>query len=287
MTRSRRILWWVASLWATVAVCLLYSYRLARGTPEWYGPPVGTPEQRQMAANESDQKFASALSFAADVAAAQRRRYRHGPGNPADTMAPLTLSFDELGLSAFVDKWEALAGVRGNALSHFLSDPRLALRDNRLVIAARLNDLGILNGSVVSIQFRPTLDDQGRFWPGLSRVYDGRLPIPWVILNSPRARFRDSLARQLADAQAQAEITADGIANRNAAKCAWEKLALAALDSSCAEALILLPFDPTNSRDFVPLRLSRLDLSGGWVALTLSPLKDEELSTVLPAMKAP
>src|SRR5277367_4305629 len=111
MPRTRQVLMWLASLWAFCALCMFYSYHLARGTPEWYATAATwTPAERQVAAGDSDQKFASAISFAADIAAAQRRRHRHGPGNPADVIASKTWTFDELGLYSFVEKWETVAG---------------------------------------------------------------------------------------------------------------------------------------------------------------------------------
>ena len=62
-----------------------------------------------------------------------------------------------------------LYGLR-DKYSDYLDDPKVVLRDGRLILAGRLRELG----TVASFQFKPTIDDSGKLRLDLVRVTGGR-----------------------------------------------------------------------------------------------------------------
>jgi hypothetical protein len=272
----KRFSLFLAGLWAFLALASLYSVYLVRGTPRWYVAPRLSQDQLLAAANESDQKLASLLSYANDIAAAGRRKVLTGKETP---IAPMTIAFNEVEANAFLIKWQgAFAGSLGSRIGRFWRDGRLVLLDKRLVIAGTIQDIAFLRNTIATAEFSPQLDGHGQLWPDLEHIYSGRLPLPLVLLGRPAAKLRQALEAGLPNWNRMARIGPDGLANRHVVDVVWARLILAALDDSSTDAVLLLPSNLADLNHAVPVRLMDLELSEQTLKLTFRPLTDNELS---------
>lgn len=272
----------LAGVWTFLALAAVYSLYLSRGTPQWYVREPLSDRQQQAAANQADQQAAELLSYASDVAAAQRREFLTGKAPPGGGPAPMTLTLGERQLNAFLAKWRTLLGpgTAAQSSAHF-SSPRVALLGGRLVIAGTLRDLGLLSNTVASVEFDLPLDAQGNLRPRIAGVYGGRLPVPQVLLDVPRRRIIDALESQLDQWQARATLGPDELANGYMAEAAAGKLLLAALQGRAAAPIVLLPCDLGGFRQAVPLWIDALHVSDGSMTVTLRPCRDGELWNLL------
>jgi hypothetical protein len=287
-----------AAIWAFLAVASLYSVYLARGTPDWYPAlPTATAAEQLIEANISEQKVADLFSYAGDVAAAQRRRYLARMANPnavippADIIGPKTVHFSEPEINAFAVKWQAAIsaggagsfGGRGAEIGRYVRDARVALADGGLLIAARLQEMGVLSNTIASVEFRPELAADSRLSPNLYRVFSGRLPVPSAIWSNPRAKLATNLQYELQNWRLLSGVRADGLANHYAAATAAGRILLAALNGQSVEPIILLPCTVGDLRSSVPLDVTELTIAGQKLTASFRPLTDDELSN-LPAM---
>jgi hypothetical protein len=276
MKWMRRLLLFFAGVWVFLALAALYSIHLARGTPAWYEPNQFSSEQNVAAANDSDQKLAELLSYANDIAAAQKRK---ALGRDAISIAPKTIQFSQLQINAFLDKWQGLFGSSLRArLGRFLTDCRIVLLDDRLVLAGTLHEMGYLNETVASIEFAPRLDDQGRLWLSIEQVFSGRLPIPSPLVAKPENRLRERLEEDVFRLQPKAAFDASGMANHAAVDLAGTKMILASLNDQPADAIFFIPCELTDPKHAAPVRLTNIQISDQAIILTIRPLSDEELA---------
>jgi hypothetical protein len=278
MKRKKRILLFAAGLWAFLSFASVYSVYLARGTPSWYVNNPLTDAQRQTAANDADQKLADLLSYANDIAANQRR---HQLGQPLTDIAAKTITLTELEANEFVAKWQGLVGNSiKSRFTKYMTDCRLVLLDNRLVIAGTLRDASYLTDSVISITFAPRLDDRGYLWTTLEQVYSGRLLVPRVFTSKLETRFRALLRYDQSRWHARAQIGPDGLANRAAVDLLWTRLVLSSLDNQPDDTLLFLPLELADPKHAVPVRLVDLRMSDGSMTFTIRPLADQELHSL-------
>jgi hypothetical protein len=269
----------------------LYSYHLAQDAPRWYQPAQLAPADQAAAANQTDQKLADLLSYASDIAAAQRRRFlsvqNHQP-SPPDRVAPKTITLTELDANAFAAKWSAADGGQASAdLSQYIADARLVFLENRLLLAGKLQNLQALNDKVASIEFDPALDDQNRLSLPLSAVYLGQLPVPLRALSKYQAQVRYMLAEELPNLQRRARLYPDGQANPDAAGFIWCRLLLAGMRGQSVDPVIMLPCDLTNIQRSVPVKLESLKIIDQSVTVTIRSLTDAELDEVRTSLHQP
>jgi hypothetical protein len=277
----------VSGLWAFIAVASGYSVYLARGTPDWYAEAPPAESVRAAAANESDQKLAELLSYASDVAAAQRRRDLTGGGTPADIIGPKTITFSELQLNAFLAKWSVpLKGV-ASQVSRYIANPKVVLLSGRLLIAGNLPSSGILSHTVESVEFDPSIEADGQFSLELSHVYCGRLPVALALINGPRHKLTSQLQTSIPQWESRAAVSPQGVANRYAFDAALGKTLLAGLKGYATDSIVFLPCDLTDFRRFVPVRLTQVSLADRSVTFAMRPLSDFELKELLKDYQSP
>jgi hypothetical protein len=270
-----------AALWASVAVTSLYSVYLARSTPEWYSPT----RPREDLAGQTVQTAADLFSYASDVAAAQRRNFlsdRPDAVSVARTIPPKTITIGEDQLNSFVGQWEESVGGRlGGSVGRYLTGGRAVLLDGRLIIAGRLKDMGVMSDTVASIEFEPTLDENGSIRPRLSHIYSGRLPVPLALLDRPRRRLIDAMDDAMPEWEARAGVGSDGLGNRDAAAVAAARLILAALDDQSTSGIFLVPCAVGDLRQTVPLQITNLSFSDWRMTVTVAPLTNPQLRNLL------
>lgn len=281
----KRLLLFSSGLWLFLALASVYSIYLAKGTPAWYVSKPLTDAQVMEAANQSDQKLADLLSYANDIAAAQRRAQL---GNGPTTIAPKTITLTELQANQFIRQWQGLLGASFKSrFTRYLSDCRLVLLDKHLVIAGTLRDAGYLTSTVASIEFAPRIDDQGRLWTTLEQVYTGRLPVPRVLTSRLENRFRATLQYDQARWQSRATLGSDGLANRAAVDVMWTRLFLAGMNGQPNDAIFLLPLELADPKHAVPVRMTDLTIADRLMTFTIRPLTPQELQAAILADASP
>jgi hypothetical protein len=281
MTWFRRIRLYLAGIWALAALASCYSIYLARGSPDWYQQQVATDEQRLAAANQSDQKLAELISYASDVAAAQRLRYRGNAAAATIAVGPKTITFSELQINEFLKKWDALlGGAMGERFGQYVSDGRLILLDKHLLIAGTLKNISVLSNTVLSVEFVPSIDGDGRLWPMLRRVYGGRLPLPEILLQSPKRQLVQGMEGEMQDWQRHALVFPDGLVNHEAMAVEWGNMLLAAVRGTSVNSILVLPSDMGGFGPAVAVRLVDLQVSDRTISFTIRPLTDSEVQSV-------
>jgi hypothetical protein len=259
-----------SAIWAFVAVAGLDSVYLSRRTPEWYGRQNVNSEQRAAAANSSDQTIADLVSFANDLGAALRRHQRTGE---AVSIGPKTIILTDGQINAFLDKWERSLSEEGIGLDQYLTGLRVEFLEGRVLIAGTIQNEGVISDTVVSAELGLLLDDGGQIRPSVIRFYDGRLPLPRVLLASPEKQLRERLQWNIENWRRQQHAWPDGLEDDNAAAALWASILVAALDGKTADSVLLLPCDFHS----VPVRVTALEIVPAQIRFTLAPMSESEL----------
>jgi hypothetical protein len=259
-----------SAIWAFVALAGLDSVYLSRRTPEWYGRQNVNPEQQAAAANTSDQTIADLVSFANDLGAAMRRHQRTGE---AISIGPKTIILTDDQINAFLDKWEHSLRDEGIGLDQYLTGLRVEFLDGRILIAGTIQNESVISDTVISAELGLLLDDQGQIRPSVIRFYDGRLPLPRVLLASPEKQLRERLQWNIENWRRQQHVWPDGLADDNAAAALWASILVAALDGKTVDSVLLLPCDFHS----VPVRVTALEVVAGEIRFTLAPIEAQGL----------
>lgn len=258
----------------------LWSWHLLRGTPDWYHPPELSVEEREAAANRADQRILDTLSWASEVQAQQtRQRVGGSAATSRPTTAPLkTISFSEAELNAFFQKWnrannwEAVYGT-------YMTDPVMVIHEGRIIIAGKMKEIG----TVASIHFEPSIDENGKFHLKMARMLGGRLPLPTSMFSKYRTRMINGLQRRLPAWQQQAQIDSAG-ANSPAVYAGMSKMFLRTLNDQPAEPTIFLP---TTGSAKIPVRLKEVHVEDKTLTLSVEPLDASERSNLLERLRKP
>jgi hypothetical protein len=276
----RKFAIYMAGLWAITACVSLYSVYLARSTPDWYVTQRPSESDEGDLANQSVQTATDLFSYASDVGAAQRREFL--AGSSGSSMLPRTFILNENQLNALLSRWESNVGANSAAkMGRYISDPRVALRKGSFIVAGLVHDMGMISNSVVSVELRPEIDEQGNLWPKLSHIYNGKLPVPLKLLERPRKNLQTAMEDALPEWQLAAGVGGDGLGNAKAATAAAAEILLAGLADKSANAVFLVPCAVGDMKKSVPLRITDLTISDRRLSITLAPLSSAELRTLL------
>jgi hypothetical protein len=276
-----------------LAVC---GWFMLRGTPAWYRPQILTVQQRQAAAARVEDKLIHIYNW---VAATRARRVRavaatkNAPPSAtaasaaADFLAhepaqPFQISFTETELNAFFDKW-ADVGDRRAVLAQYVQSPRLVLRDKQIILAGTLKDTGL----VVSMEFEPTIDNQGNLQMNMARVVAGVLPLPDVIWARRRKEALGVLTHKLPELQQRASIAPDGTASPAAAEAAMNKLLQAVLGHQTADPVLFLPYDVRNLDHCVPVTVSAVSIQNDTLTMTVQQMTTPQREALLQRLRMP
>jgi hypothetical protein len=257
------------------------SYRAFKGTPDFYQRPQLSDRERADAFNEATQKIIRTREWAQDVWTNQQRALTRDPAAAAPTqpVQAYTVSFSEREVNAYVeqisirDRWDEKIGK-------YVKDPTVALRDGRIILAGTIPDLG----TVASVHFAPTIDEQGRFQLKLARVLAGRLPMPPIVWSGQRERVENAIRSRLPEWQSKAQIDANGIANAAAIAADAGKLLLETLHDRSREPVLFLPF---KDRAAVPVRLTDVKVADGALSFTVMPVTPAERAALMERLREP
>ena len=260
-----------------VGVLLGAGWWMSRGEPEWYTRKKLDPKELEAAAERAEHQMRRTLSWAQDQ---QVRESRGANGQPSTGPAKdIEISFTQDELNGFFQKWDSTFGWSA-AYGAYLSDPRIALRDGRLICAATVNDLG----SVLSIEFVPRLEGD-RLWLSVGRVLAGRLPLP----ESFWAKYRGQLERAVELHQPGwrrgAEISPNGGANTDAVAAAMGDLLVAMLENRPAAPVLFLPYAMESRPRSLPVKIKDLRIDGRTLTMTVEPLDAGQRRALLEAMR--
>ncbi|MDP9172290.1 MAG: hypothetical protein M3O30_00290 [Planctomycetota bacterium] len=280
----KRILLCVAVLLTVVIVAASIGVYMYRGRPGWYRPRTMTASQRKQTVNSADQKFADIFSWAAQVQAQQlrishaKRPIREAP------IGPKTVTITEDELNTFADNWQG--PDKSNLQSWFkgyFTDVRLVLDDGAMILAGQSRDLGTL----VSVEFDPSVDVQGRLHFDLEGIRAGMLPVPRGVLGDRLDRLHSWLVSRLSKNQQWSEVDPTMVADTCAVGAVTTQLLLDAMDGNTSEPLMFVPFNLSDRRQSLTVRISAIKASQGSITLTLLPIPVTERTAVLTTIKKP
>ncbi len=284
---TRRGLILIAALLATGLLLSAVGVHMFHATPDWYQPRVAAaipPARREQLARGAENKLIDAQNWAAEWRADQVRSARAvesgaaPPATRASSSRLFALSQDEL--NALFDKWSALYGW-SRKYSEFIEDPALILRDGRLILAAKVKDLG----AVASFQFRPWIDSNGKLRLDLVKVTGGTLPLPNAVWTGYRDQLAQSIRRRLPEWRQAAQIDASGAANQFAMAAQMGRLFLNITQDRPADPIIFLPL--LERGQSVPVRVKEARVEDGQLSLAVEPLTAEERAALLARVRSP
>lgn len=282
------------------AVLSVWGLRQFRAAPEWYGAGAPTPPaEREKLARAAESKLIDAQNWAQQIRAdAQRGRAARrgvGPATPGvAATAPAALSgsteaehltghviaVSQQELNALFDKWSAAYGW-GDKYTKFVEDPRLLLRDGRLILAGKVVDIG----AIVAFQFAPSIDADGRLRLDLAQVTGGRLPLPESVWAPYRDRLAASVREKLPTWSRQARIDSSGAANSSAMAATMGRLFLNMARREPAEPVLFLPL--VDRGQSVPVRLTDVRIDDAKLTLLVEPLTPTQRADLLQRIRTP
>lgn len=252
---------------------------MSKRAPTWYARRHATPQETAAAAHRAEQQVQRTLSWAEDQQA-YTDSSRHGAPStqPART---LTISLTEDELNGFFQKWDATFGWTRNC-SQYLSDPQIVLQDDKLILAATAKEMG----TVISIVFAPSLKDDKLQMP-VVQVLAGRLPLPQTFWDKYRVMLTDRLEAPLGKWQQGAEIRPNGTANSDAVAAAMSELLINILNNRPAQPVLFLPYDVSDGRRSLPVKLIDVEISNKTLILQVQPLTPAERKELLAGLRVP
>src|SRR5215210_3135619 len=193
----------VGLLVVLIAIGAGVGWYLLRGKPAWYDAAVPDLATRQAAAVRAENELKRTIDWAASQQAEERAGLfaartgpatspATGPSTGPSTRRSLTVTFTEDELNAAFEKWETAYGWR-ESYGESISNPRIVLHEGRLIIAGDVKE----RGTLISLQFRPRIDKQGRLQFRLERILGGRLPLPESAFDPYREKLEQKVRQSL------------------------------------------------------------------------------------------
>ena len=276
---------WMKRILIAVLVLLFFgtaflgtTYWLAKRKPAWYKPPALSSRELEAAANRALSKMIALQNVANRSAAVDSsRQWRQSTGAstlPVDP--PLTITFTQDELTAFVTQWSQL---NSNRVDKYITGPQFVLEEGQIIFAGHLTDLDQLG----VLRLQPRIDESGQLHLEIAGVSAGSLPVPESMVLKRLAPSEALLRKWLPAWQQSAKIAADG-ANKDAEKAAMTKLLLNTLHHQPSPAVVYLPIE---SHKTVPMKLTHVAVGAGTLTLTVIPLTEEIRKVTLQNLREP
>ena len=286
---SRRLAVIVVALLAIVAIVGGTSYRLLRGTPQWYRRSTATLAQKEESARSAFNKFAGIVNAAAAIRSA---RQHPSSTSPADALirAPsqiIEVSFTDDELNAFFEKWASFKDWK-KTYEPYIDEPIINLRAGSMILAAKVKDLD----TVVSIEFEPMLippldhgvDSEEQLNLRISRILGGRLPLPDAFARPYLHRITDALRSHLPAWRANATILPDGGANESLICASLARLLIHTLEHEPADPILFLPVVEKQAN--VPVRIVAVNIKDHVLTMSVTPLDSDGRRKLLQRIQA-
>jgi hypothetical protein len=265
----------VAALVGVVLGAALVGWMLVRSTPEWYRPSALSPEQREAAAQNAQNKLILVQNAAYQARADEQAARRNATTLPSNTIT-LTLTDDEI--NALLEKWTVWPMVKAG-YEKFMSDPRIVLGDGRLILAGHVAEVDAL----ASVHFAPRIDEQGRLRVELVGVQAGKLPLPQALLARYQQQAAAAVNLRMSRWRELASIDSSGAANSSAINAVMGKLLMDVLTDQSSEPVTFVPLVDGKT---VTVRLLALKAEQGKLTLTVQPMLPAERAAALSRIKS-
>ncbi len=287
---AKRILLSVALLLTLIIGGLLAAIILARAEPEFYKKISLSAEKLEAAAQSATNKLADIQNHVARLAAANRAAAHAAASTNsansanrlnamvAEASKPIDIAFTADELNAFFDKWSTFHDWKA-AYSAYVTDPGIVLEGQRIILAAKSIDLGL----VVSLHFEPTIDAQGQLHLPLVRVLGGRLPLPMAVISKWQDKVLARIATSFPEWQKDAAFDNDGGANAALIRASSSLLFVHALRDEPSEPTVFLPVVGTGAS--VPVQITSVAINDGRLVMTVNPLTHDERVEMLNRIK--
>jgi hypothetical protein len=265
---------------------------MLRGTPEWYQPDTTTDAQRQAAFERARNMYTRMTNWAG---AARARSHQASSGDRPnatttqadDVMAhepdqPFQIQFTDAELNAFFNTWVDNRGRRA-MFDKYVDHPRLVLRDQQLIVAGNVKELG----TVVSMQFEPRIDSEGRLQMNLVRVLGGILPLPDAMWADQRDKIEHLLASKLPALQRDSRFAPDGTANASAASASMNKLLWSILHREPADPVVFVPCEQFNLAPSIPTKITAVSIQNDTLTMTVQQMTGAERESLMERLRSP
>lgn len=288
----------IALLLIAVALLLGGGWWMLQQTPDWYeSPRAYTEAERAEAARRVEQTWRNTSNWASQSQAQQRQAITQGRATPqeiatasSDETFEIAVSADEI--NAFVAKWSKLDGWE-STYSQFVTDPRVAIRNGRVIVGGRLNNVPPLNGLVASIHFAPHMDDKGQLHIRLASIMGGSLPVPGKVWERYRNRLENAVTARLPAIQRHSALDSYGDANNSMLAAAMGRLLLQMLNNEPMEPVLFVPVASSDGTRLIPVRVMDLNIidgtndASGSISVTVRAMNLSERETFLKGLKQP
>jgi hypothetical protein len=247
------------------------SWWLSRGEPEWYQPKQADPEELAAASDRAEKQIERTLSWAQDQ---QAYTVSHAISAKAPTQptSSTDIKFSQTELNGFFQKWDTTFGW-SNSYGSYVADPMVVLRDERLIVAGRVKELG----AVISVELWPRLEND-QLQISVTRVLAGRLPLPRPLWSRYITAISNTVEGNLDNWRAAAEISPRG-ANSPAVSAAMGELLIDALHDRPSSPVVFLPI--AGSSRSLPVQIIGVSIDNETLSLTVRPLSTDEQQMLL------
>jgi uncharacterized protein YpmS len=256
------------------------TYWLSKRKPSWYKPLALNSREMEAAANRALNKMIAVHNAANESAAndaSRQWRQEHGAATkPA--VPPLTVTFTQDELTAFIDHWSKLNSEKTDK---YITGPQFVLEDGQIKFACHITEFD----QIGVVRVEPTIDEKGLLHLEIVSLSAGSLPVPEAMVQKRLVNAEAMLRQWLPSWQQSARINPDG-ANIDAEKAAMTKLLLNTLHHQPAAALLFMPTLEGQKKP-VPMKLTNVAVGQGVLTLTVEPLSEEDRKAALEAIRAP
>jgi hypothetical protein len=275
----KRVLLALAILLAMAMILLGLAWDRIHTRPTFYQPYTWTEKQRETVNQQVVDKLVLIHNLAENAAAQARKAQLHKPVDP-NALQPLSLSFTEQELNAFIQHNAEMQGLR-RQFENQIAEPAIFFWDGQVILSAEVKKYGF----IASAWLKPSLDTNGKLHVDLVRTMAGRLVIPNLIVQSQLDHVRSMITPELPACQREAKMDPTGRANPSAVLTSLLKSALNIVDQQPTDAAIFIPLGDDGKA--VPLKLTQLAVEGETLKLTVRPMSEGERGELMSELQKP
>jgi uncharacterized protein YpmS len=249
-------------------------------TPSWYRPLSLNSKEMEAAANRAFDKAIAIHNMAADAASRESSaQYAKEHGRPApatNPAAPITVSFTQEELTAFIVRWSTLNSEK---VERYITGPQFALKDGQIIFGGHITQLGQFG----AIYLDPSIDEKGLLHLDVVQIRAGDLRVPQQMVQSHVEKLETSLRQWLPQWQRKATLDTAG-ANADTVKAAMTELLLNTIHEKPSQAIFFMPI---GDRKTVPVRLTNVAINDASITFTVQPLGADERKLALDNIREP
>jgi hypothetical protein len=246
-----------------------------RGVPRFYRIYKWNDDDRNALANQVDRKISNVRETMAHAWSLEKQ--------PASAATPahvgaVTLTLTEDEVNAGIAHGSEMLRVLQVQYPEYLKDPGIFFQDGCIILA------GQASGYVVSFQFRPAIDPDGRLRLDLVKATGGRLTLPRALLDSQLGKLREAIDSKMPQWKTEAEADKDGVVNRSTMAAVMGNLLLCAVSNKPAAPVLFVPLDEPGKK-LLPIRVEAAKVENESLTLKLAPMDRKAREAVVGEVK--